>query len=335
MNCAKHTEVAAAAFCRTCGRALCESCKRDVHGAIYCEDCLASRVQGAGAAAVPGARPGGPNPVLAGLLSAAPFGVAQAYMGQYARGVVYLLVFIALVWGADRGGPFETAFGLGIAAFIFFQFFDAIRSARHLQMGLPAPDPFGIDNLFGPGGKPTPAEAAPAASVAAATSGTDQGAPVPSGNGNTGASHVPTGAIVLIAIGVLFLLGNMGIIHFWMDRLWPLILIAIGGWLLVSRWDEIASGSPQGRRKLMPPAVLLALGGMFLIDSLGRLPFDRTWPLLLIVIGLVLFWQRTAPPPARPPMPPAPPAGPGAGPQIPQLGPGEIIQTDSEQQRRY
>jgi hypothetical protein len=140
---------------------------------------------------------------------------------------------------------------------------------------------------------------------------------------------------VLIAIGVLFLLGNMGIFHFWVDRLWPLILIAIGGWLLASRWDEIASGSLQGRRKLMPPAVLLALGGMFLIDSLGRLPFDRTWPLLLIVIGLVLFWQRTAPPPARPPMPPAPPAGPGAGPQIPQLGPGEIIQTDSEQQRRY
>lgn len=38
MNCAIHPEVAGTAFCRTCGKSLCEECKRDVRGVIYCED---------------------------------------------------------------------------------------------------------------------------------------------------------------------------------------------------------------------------------------------------------------------------------------------------------
>ena len=48
MNCAQHTEVAASAYCRNCGKALCEVCKRDVQGTIFCEHCLASRMQAGG-----------------------------------------------------------------------------------------------------------------------------------------------------------------------------------------------------------------------------------------------------------------------------------------------
>ena len=44
MNCAVHTDTPAVAFCRTCGKALCENCKRDVMGAIYCEPCIAVRL---------------------------------------------------------------------------------------------------------------------------------------------------------------------------------------------------------------------------------------------------------------------------------------------------
>ena len=61
MNCAVHNQTQAVAYCRTCGKALCEECKRDVMGAIYCEPCIAARLQGASAttagAVPPPARP--------------------------------------------------------------------------------------------------------------------------------------------------------------------------------------------------------------------------------------------------------------------------------------
>jgi predicted membrane protein len=51
-------------------------------------------------------------------------------------------------------------------------------------------------------------------------------------------------AIVLILIGFLALLDNLRIVHFWsaLGQLWPLILIALGIWLLLKRrhiiWDQ-------------------------------------------------------------------------------------------------
>ena len=44
MNCATHGDTAAVAFCRTCGKPLCNQCTRDVRGVIYCEACLAARM---------------------------------------------------------------------------------------------------------------------------------------------------------------------------------------------------------------------------------------------------------------------------------------------------
>ena len=51
MNCANHPQASVVAYCRTCGKALCEECKRDVMGAIYCEPCIAARLQGGAAPA--------------------------------------------------------------------------------------------------------------------------------------------------------------------------------------------------------------------------------------------------------------------------------------------
>src|SRR5271163_498399 len=88
MNCATHGDTAAVAFCRTCGKPLCNNCTRDVRGVIYCEACLAARMEGAAPAAgfVPvgqttypplgssSAGPqapasSGPNPTVAGILA--------------------------------------------------------------------------------------------------------------------------------------------------------------------------------------------------------------------------------------------------------------------------
>ena len=70
---------------------------------------------------------------------------------------------------------------------------------------------------------------------------------------------------------------------------------------------------------VMGPAVLITLGVLFLVDNLdiGNLGFHSTWPLLLIVIGIVKVLQYTAPTEghrirggeAVVTPPPAPPAG--------------------------
>src|SRR5947209_18975384 len=100
MNCATHNDIAAVAFCRTCGKALCGNCTRDVRGVIYCEACLAARLEGtaraaafippqasyqqsAGQSSVPKTPPAlgsGPNPAVAGMLGGIfPIGVGGVY----------------------------------------------------------------------------------------------------------------------------------------------------------------------------------------------------------------------------------------------------------------
>jgi hypothetical protein len=54
----------------------------------------------------------------------------------------------------------------------------------------------------------------------------------------------PVGALVLIALGVLFLLGQLDIFQ---GRLieysWPVLLIALGVWLIVRRLTDSHGGS--------------------------------------------------------------------------------------------
>jgi len=38
MNCMNHPEAPAIAYCRECGKALCETCRRQANGTIYCEE---------------------------------------------------------------------------------------------------------------------------------------------------------------------------------------------------------------------------------------------------------------------------------------------------------
>jgi hypothetical protein len=44
---------------------------------------------------------------------------------------------------------------------------------------------------------------------------------------------------------------------------------------------------------LMGAAVLITLGVLFLMQSYGVIPFDRSFPVLLLVIGCVLLVSRT------------------------------------------
>ena len=222
MNCAVHNQVPAVAYCRTCGKALCEQCKRDVRGVIYCEDCLASRVEGtlppAATAATPvtvAATPSsGPNPVAATLLGFIP-GVGAIYNGQVVKGLIHVLIFAGLVTIAHH----TEFFGALAAFFYFYMVWDAFATAKAIQEHRPVPDPFGLGVHL-----PAAETSAPPAS------------PGPGSELTRHAAHVPTAAIVLIGLGVIFLLDNLGVFHwYWMGRMWPLILIAIGVWLFLRR----------------------------------------------------------------------------------------------------
>jgi len=48
--------------------------------------------------------------------------------------------------------------------------------------------------------------------------------------------RTPMGAIVLIALGIIFLLANFGLLHKeWLLKGWPIALIALGVWILIDR----------------------------------------------------------------------------------------------------
>jgi len=44
---------------------------------------------------------------------------------------------------------------------------------------------------------------------------------------------------------------------------------------------------------LMGPAILITLGVLFLMENYGVIPFDRSFPVLLLVIGCMLLISRT------------------------------------------
>jgi hypothetical protein len=293
MNCANHADTSAVAYCRTCGKALCANCTRPVRGVIYCEDCLGARMEAtrpennapatgfvsgtvppAGAVPPPVPTPGvpapsgsGPNPTVAGILAGVfPFGVGAVYTGQYAKGLAHLAIFGLLIAGCNVNGSdvLPAISGIGIAFFVVYQIFDAVRSARAIQAGLAPPDPYGLAASFGAGAK-------------------------------SDTSKVPMGAIVLILLGALFLLHTAGLFEIGFDRFWPLLLIFLGAWLFARNYGLFGASGPTDRnaykRRLMGPAMLLTIGTLFLFESLHVASFHRTWPVILLVIGGVKLIQ--------------------------------------------
>ena len=196
-------------------------------------------------------------------------------------------IFVALVvaLSSNLADYWYIILGIGMGFFVVYQILDAIHTAKALQAGRPAPDPFGFTSAFSPG---VPGEA-----------------PANAGQPRDFAKSVPTGAVVLIALGILFLLHNLGWWFLRADVLGPLVMIAIGVWLLSKRLSSPGGIAGCGARGLMGPAVLMTIGAQFLLNNLDIIAFGRTLPVLLIVIGVVLAVQRTAhhsdvypPPPA-------------------------------------
>lgn len=220
MNCANHPDQAAVAFCRTCGKALCQSCQRTAQGTIFCQEHAPAEATGSPYAAPyppqpppPGASPyaygpspyalhPGVSPGLAFLLGLIP-GVGAIYNGQYAKGLIHAVIFGFLVSIPSSGaaGGFEPLFGLMIAIWYFYMAFEAYHTAQRRQRGETVDE---FSSIF-PMGRRT-------------------------GRG------FPAGPVVMIAIGVIFLLNTLELVYLRdILRWWPVFLIALGGYMLYLR----------------------------------------------------------------------------------------------------
>ena len=322
MNCAKHTDVAAAGYCRTCGRPMCAACTREVQGTIYCEDCLAraaNATMGVGVGTMPPPPPPPPmgepaSPGLAAILGFIP-GVGAMYNGQFAKGFVHVIIFATLIWLSDHA---NGLFGLGITAWVFYMVFDAFTTAKARKYGLPLPDPLGINRMVsqhepgmmremnaagervGSGVEQVAGEmrakwdqwqaqnraagtAPPPNAGYAATPGTPGAAP--EAGATTNGDTAPSGAPGP-APGATYAQGPQGTYY-----------TGPGG--TVYREPEGTYYAARHRdRGPIGAVVLIVLGCLFLLDNLQLFSFHwahHFWPVVLIAIGVWLFIRRRTP----------------------------------------
>ncbi len=212
-------------------------------------------------------------------------------------------------------------FGIFIAGWVVYQILEAHHTAKARRDGTPLPNPFGLNDLgerlgFGrawPGGTPT-AQGAPTepgatmpptatyappppnypppptweSYVPPVAPVPPYGAPIPGTDPNLpyARNRFPTGAIWLIGLGIIFLIGNAGLFHgFPIHRLVPFFLIGLGVWLFVHK---------------------MTVSGATLAD-------DGT--------ALMAIFERTAYSSTAAPVCPAPPTAPPQGPAITPIVP--------------
>jgi hypothetical protein len=226
MNCVNHPEAQAIAYCRECGKPMCEVCRREADGTVYCDEHAPAVGYSAGPPPAPpppppaspytapeaapftttqSARPitdPGVSPGLAFLLGIIP-GVGAIYNGQYVKGFIHVVIFgvlIAVVNDDQMSGNLQPLFGMMIAVWVFYMAFEAYHTAKRRQLGQPVDE---FSSIVPRAGNP---------------------------------AQFPLAPTVLIAVGLLFLLHNLNIIRIGeLIRYWPVALICLGAYMLYER----------------------------------------------------------------------------------------------------
>src|SRR5436305_7142084 len=234
MNCQNHPEVPATAYCRTCGKAVCDECRRDAFGTVFCEEHAPAPAAATtppapgpaftppppGAAPLPGAAPGyvyaDVSPGLALFLGMIP-GVGAIYNGQYAKGMVHAIIWGVLMSIADSRAAhgLEPVFVMSVIAWMAYMAFEAYHTARKRRMGEPVDEYSSLINLSGR------------------------------------SDQIPVAAVVLIILGILLLLHTLDLLDFdRVVRFWPVLLIAAGVYLLYGRFTgrDTAVGEARNER---------------------------------------------------------------------------------------
>jgi Domain of unknown function (DUF5668) len=247
MNCYLHPDVAAIAFCRSCGRPLCTYCQRPAEGTVFCQEHVPAPYPDQPGASAPPPDPGpytapgggsGPyppppnpyyapppppgvrtSPLAAFWLGFIP-GVGAIYNGQYLKGLVHAIItglLISLTNAADNTAG-EPLLAMLICAFWCYMPFEAYHTAKKRQMGVPVDE---WSSLMAPQSR---------------------------------AGRVPIGPIILIGIGVIFLLDTLHLVDFReFGRFWPVLLILVGAYMLYARISSPAPVPPTSNDASLPP----------------------------------------------------------------------------------
>jgi TM2 domain-containing membrane protein YozV len=250
---------------------------------VYCEPCLAARLspQTAGNPfPETGSTPWRPHPVLAGLLGFIP-GVGAMYNGQYVKALAHVLIFGVFVSLSDH----SSIFGLFVAAWVFYQVFDAAQTAIARRDGTPLPNPFGLNDLAARLGMPPTPPAAPygGAYTAPAASGSVGAAPPASTTGPAAGSapgSAPYSSPYPPAYPASYAV--------------PPGPAAPG----TAAADVPGYGlfEPRGHKHPVGAIVLIVIGVVLLLQTMGVLEdewISRAWPLLIVGLGAWLLYRRT------------------------------------------
>ena len=271
MDCVNHSGVPATAYCQTCGKPLCANCVCNVAGGqIHCSNCVAAW-QNYQTPFVPTPNDG-PNPAAAAVLGLIP-GVGAMYNGQFFKGLIHVVIFAVLVSITTHYGIFGIFIGAWVLYQSFEAHQTAL--ARRNGQPLPDPlglnevgnwlnvgshnhpgqvpnrnagQPFsnGPVDPSATAGYQTPAQA-PYQQTPYQQVPYEQNpyAPPPPGYPDPTIPppppmywkrKEPIGAIVLIGLGTLFLLGQLDIFHGrLLEFAWPFVLIGIGFWMMINR----------------------------------------------------------------------------------------------------
>ncbi len=211
MKCFYHPAHRAMIQCSACGRPLCPRCDHRIKGFAYCQDCIVRGVELLRSASRAGRETSigwKPVPALA-LLAALVPGLGAAYNRQHTKAFVYFIVIVGLWELAEVTG---LAFlGVGGGVFYLYSIIDAVRTARAVRAGSdPAHEDLRLRRFL--------------------------------------QEHVRTWAGLLIALGLIFLLTD--VFQFFstpirLIRLWPVLLIAGGIYLIVRQWRASQREEPS------------------------------------------------------------------------------------------
>jgi Domain of unknown function (DUF5668)/B-box zinc finger len=233
MNCQNHADTPATAYCRACGKPVCDECRRDTFGTVFCaEHAPAPAPEAPPPAPNPG--PMGPPPAfavptaggaptyaatgsyayadvspgLAFFLGMIP-GVGAIYNGQYAKGIVHAVIWGILMSIANSRAAhgMEPMFGVLVAVWWFYMAFEAYHTARKRRAGEAVDEYSSVLNLTG------------------------------------GRHHIPLAGVALIGLGAVLLLHTLDLLDFeYVARFWPVALIAAGAYLLAGRFLHTSEG---------------------------------------------------------------------------------------------
>lgn len=197
---------AIAGYCRACGKPLDQASVHLAHGAIYCQEHVPMDDPSASTAS-PYSYPSAPPPIprsdvsppLAFLLGLIP-GVGAIYNSQYTKGLIHVaIVGMAIsVLSSNTTGNFLPLIAMLLVAFWAYMPFEAYHTATRRRLGQPVDEGSSLVPLR--------------------------------------SSKFPAAPVILIALGVILLLDNLGVLEIQRAfRFWPVLLIGAGVYMLYVR----------------------------------------------------------------------------------------------------